>query len=69
MRGPRSKREWLGAALGVGLVGAAVAVAELTGVKALGGATAHEIGVALVLFACFPLAAFFPISAMAASVL
>jgi len=69
VRGPRSRREWLVAAVAAGLVWAAVAAAELTGVKAVGGASAHEIGVALVLFACFPLAAFLPITAMAVSVL
>jgi signal transduction histidine kinase len=69
VRGPRSRREWLAAGLVAGLFWSAVSAAELTSIKAAGGPTVEELVLAAVLFACFPLAAFLPITAMAVSVL
>ncbi|WP_328472096.1 sensor histidine kinase [Actinoplanes sp. NBC_00393] len=69
MRGPSSRRQWLLTGLFAGMLWAVVAVAEMTGDKVPGGPGAGEFSAALVLFACFPLAAFFPIAAMVLSVL
>ncbi|MBG0565822.1 sensor histidine kinase [Actinoplanes aureus] len=69
MRGPRSRRQWLVAGLLAGVLWAVVAVAEMTGGKVPEGPDPGEISAALVLFACFPLAAFLPITAMVLSVL
>ncbi|MBM2615630.1 sensor histidine kinase [Actinoplanes sp. LDG1-06] len=69
MRAPRSRRQWAVAGVVAGLVWAAVAVAEMTGSKVPDGPGRGEISAALVLFLCFPLAAWFPITAMVLSVL
>ncbi|MEU4425506.1 sensor histidine kinase [Actinoplanes sp. NPDC024001] len=69
MRGPRNRRQWLITGVLTGLLWAVVAVAEMTGSKVPAGPGPGEISAALVLFACFPLAAFFPIAAMVLSVL
>ncbi|MEV6302521.1 sensor histidine kinase [Actinoplanes sp. NPDC051861] len=52
-----------------GGIWAAVAVAEMTGAKVPDGPGWGEISAALVLFACFPLAAFLPVTAMVLAVL
>ncbi|GIJ66368.1 sensor histidine kinase [Virgisporangium ochraceum] len=69
MRGPHTRFQWLGAGFGVGLLWAVVAVAEFTGSKVPEGPGAMEIGIALVLFLCFPLAALFPLTGMTVAVL
>lgn len=69
MRGPRTSRQWLVAALVTGLLWAVAAVAEMNGGKVPDGPGPQEIGVALVLFACFPIAAYHPIGGMVLSVL
>ncbi|GAA0794244.1 sensor histidine kinase [Spirilliplanes yamanashiensis] len=69
MRAPRTRRQWLVAGCAAGLVWAVVAVAEMNGSKVPDGPGPHEIGVALLLFACFPLAAVYPVAAMVLSVL
>lgn len=69
MRTPRTRRQWLVAGVVTGLVWAVVAIAEMTGSKVPQGPGPHEIGTSLVLFACFPLAVFFPITAMVLAVL
>lgn len=69
MREPRTRRQWLLAGVAVGLVWSVVAVAEMTGSKVPDGPGATEIVLGLVLFACFPIGALFPITGMAISVL
>ncbi|MCO8274934.1 sensor histidine kinase [Actinoplanes sp. TRM 88003] len=69
MRVPQSRRQWLVVGLVAGAVWAVVAVAEMTGSKVPAGAGWGEVSASVVLFLCFPLAAWFPISAMVVSVL
>jgi signal transduction histidine kinase len=69
VRVPRTRREWLTAGIVAGLIWSVVAVAEMISAKVPGGPGAQEIGVALVLFACFPLAAVHPVAGMMLSVL
>jgi signal transduction histidine kinase len=69
LRTPQTRRQWLIAGIVAGLVWSLVALAEMTGSKVPDGPGPHEIGASLVLFACFPAAVYFPITAMVVSVL
>ncbi|MET0418505.1 MAG: sensor histidine kinase, partial [Actinoplanes sp.] len=69
VRVPRTRRQWLVTGVVAGLVWAVVALAETTGSKVPEGPGWGELSASLVLFACFPLAARFPITAMVLSVL
>jgi signal transduction histidine kinase len=69
VRGPRTRRQWLAAGLIAGALWAVVALAEMNGGKVPGGPGPGEYSAAIVLFACFPLAARLPITGMVLAVL
>ncbi|MEV6494831.1 sensor histidine kinase [Actinoplanes sp. NPDC051633] len=69
MHTPRTRRQWLIAGLVVALIWALVVLAEMNGSKVPQGPGPHEIGLAVLMFLCFPLAACLPVTAMVLAVL